>query len=86
MSRTNQQQPAPLVWTWRQLCARLGVSIETADRLEQKGDWPPTFRIGKQRFARPADVEAWLAAKARGSAPKPKRGRERLSEGRAATA
>jgi predicted DNA-binding transcriptional regulator AlpA len=65
----QQQQTTPLVWPWAEICARLGVSLRTGERMLRRGDFPPLFRLGPQnRFARPADVEAWLAEKVRISA------------------
>jgi excisionase family DNA binding protein len=81
MSRSNQAKIAPLVWPWAEICARLGVSLKTGERMLRRGDFPPIFRLGRHnRFARPADVEAWLAEKVRGSAQYQPRVCDRSSE------
>jgi predicted DNA-binding transcriptional regulator AlpA len=80
---SKSKNPPPLMWSWAETCARLGVSKMTGERHYRKGDWPPMMRIGKLRFARPADVEAWIAEKIKENSPKPKRDR---SEQRPASA
>jgi len=44
----------------------LGISCSTGERLIRKPGYafPHPLRIGAQRFHRPDDVKAWLAAKA----------------------
>lgn len=40
--------------------ARLGVTVRCLRRWIQNGDAPPSCRIGKRRYFRREDVEAWL--------------------------
>lgn len=47
---------------------RLGVSARTLARWRTTGDGPPFVRMGARRIGyRPADIEAWAAARTFGS-------------------
>ena len=55
----------PLLQPVRKTYKQLHVSPSTGERQIRRGDFPPVIRIGGQRFNRPADVVAWLEAKAK---------------------
>ena len=61
---TPRPQPESLLLSFRETCEALRVSASTGERLIRKAAFPTPLRIGVQRFHRPEDVKAWLAAKA----------------------
>jgi excisionase family DNA binding protein len=47
--------------TARQVAAMLNVSLATFKRIRQRGEGPPSIRVGKRAIRyRRGDVEAWL--------------------------
>ena len=45
-----------------EVAERLRVPIGTLNHWVQTGQWPRSARIGRRRFWRAADVDAWVAA------------------------
>lgn len=46
----------------RQVARRLGISSATVHRLMNRGEGPPSYRIGRRRLWRETDLIAWLEA------------------------
>ena len=59
----QQAEPNPLLDA-KSLSGYLKVSTRTLENMLLRGDGPPYLRLGRQRRWRPADVEAWLQARA----------------------
>jgi excisionase family DNA binding protein len=56
------------------LAAHLHKSVRTLSRMIKDGEAPPSFKVGRNRLWREADVDAWLATLAKKSARTGRRG------------
>jgi predicted DNA-binding transcriptional regulator AlpA len=64
MSAPSDPLRSVRVLTKRQAFTNAGVSEDTWDRLEAKGDTPPKTRLSERRIGyRQLDFEAWLDAR-----------------------
>jgi len=66
-------QPAPAaqdrLWSLDETAAYLGVPSSTLHQWNHRGVGPRSFRVGRYRRYRPADVRHWLDEHASGPAP-----------------
>jgi excisionase family DNA binding protein len=54
----------PGSWTHAETAGYLGISETTLHQLNYKGTGPRSYKIGRHRKYRPADVEAWCEERA----------------------
>ncbi|HZJ05217.1 MAG TPA: helix-turn-helix domain-containing protein [Nocardioidaceae bacterium] len=59
----------PGFWSHAQTAAYLGVPEATLHQMNYMGTGPKSYKIGRHRKYRPADVDAWCEARA--SEPQP---------------
>lgn len=52
------------LWTTNELAGYLQVSVHTIYHWRYQGDAPPAIKVGRSLRFRPADVDAWLSARA----------------------
>ncbi len=54
----------PGFWSHRETAAYLGIPEATLHQLNYKGTGPRSYKIGRHRKYRPADVERWVEERA----------------------
>lgn len=60
----TQQTIEPGFWSHAETATYLGLPAATLHQLNYKGTGPKSYKIGKHRKYRPADVEAWCESRA----------------------
>lgn len=46
--------------TESEVCALIGITLETARNRQSAGDFPPHYSVGRKKLYKLAEVEAWI--------------------------